>query len=159
MLWSHVCPIMTLKLDKSSTTENHTSCVTRSAWTGNTMSPKEVVEATLNPDSICMGFSRADGGNPIYLYVDIYKRSTELPGLTKTCLTSKLLIPNVKIRASSCNCNTWLGSIGEKVIILSTGPVPPFSKPHLMELTCSLTEATRGLSEYSWSQLLGLLKS
>ena len=92
------------------------------------MSPREVVEALLNPDSIHSGFSRADGGTLICLYVDICKRSTELPGSTKILLTSKSLIPNVRIRASSCGCSTRLGFIGRKVIVLSTGRAPPLGK-------------------------------
>lgn len=106
-------------------------------------SPKEVVEALLKPDSIRLGFSKADDGNPIYLNVDSCNRSGELPGSTKICLTSKSLIPNVRMRASSCGCNTRLGSIKEKVITPSIGRVPPSGKPGWMKLTYSLTETTR----------------
>ena len=58
---SHVCPIMALYRDTSLTTKNCTFRVTRLAWTGSTMSPKEVSVAQLNPDSKCPEFSRADG--------------------------------------------------------------------------------------------------
>ena len=47
------------------------------------MSPMEIIEALLNPDSIRLGFSIADGESPICLYVNIYKRSSELPESTK----------------------------------------------------------------------------
>ena len=142
ILWSHVRPMMALKWDKSSTTKNYTFWVIGPACTGNTMSPKEIVKAPLNPDSIHPGFSKVDGRSPIWLYTDICKRSIELPGSIKTLLTSKLLIPGVKIKASSCDCRTRLGSIGEKVIILSIGRAPPPNKLCWMELAYSLMEVT-----------------
>ena len=138
---SHVHPMMVLKGDKSSTTENCTLWTIGPAWTSSTTSPKEVVEALLNPDSIHLGFSRADGRNPICLNADICNRSTELPGSTKIHLTSKSLVPKVRIRASSWGCNTRLWSIGGKVITPSIGCVPPGGKPGWMEITCSCTEA------------------
>ena len=52
----NVRPKMTLKGDKSPTTENCTLRVTRPAWTGSTMSLREVVAAPLNPDKIRPGF-------------------------------------------------------------------------------------------------------
>lgn len=143
MLWSHVHPIMALKGDKSSTIENCTFWVTRLAWMGNMTFPKEVVDAPLNPDNIHPGFSRVDGERPIFLYADICKRSAKLPGSIKTLLTSKSLIPSVRIRASSCGHNTWLGSIGGKVIIPSIRQVPLLVKLCWMEPTCSLMEATQ----------------
>lgn len=125
MLWSHVHPIMALKGDKSSTIENYTFWVTGPAWMGNMTFPKEVVDAPLNPYNICLGFFRVDGERPIFLYADICKRSAKLPESIKTLLASKSLIPSVRIRASSCGCNTQLGFIGGKVIIPSIGQVPP----------------------------------
>ena len=143
MLCGHVCPMMPLKWEKSSTIENCTFQTTGPTWTGSMTSPKEVVEAPLKPDSIRLGFSKVDDGNPIYLNVDSCNRSAELPGSTTIHLTSKSLIPNVRMRASSCGCNTRLGSIKEKVITPSIGRVPPSSKPGWMKLTYSLTETTR----------------
>ena len=139
----HMRPMMVLKGDKSSTTENCTFWMTRLACTGNTTSPKEVVEAPLNPNIIRSGFSKADGGSPICLYADIYKSSVELLGSTKIHLTSNSLIPTIRIRVSSCGCSTRSRSIGGKVIVPSTGRAPPLGKLCWMELTCSLTEATR----------------
>ena len=140
-LCSHVCPMMTLKWDKSSTTENYTFWITSLAWTSSTTSPREVVKAPLNLDSIRPGFSRVDGGNPICLNADIYNKSTKLPRSTKIRLTSKSVIPNVRIRASSWCCSTQLGSTRGNVIIPSMGRMPPLGKPIWRELTCSLTEA------------------
>ena len=100
-----VSPNMALNGDKSSTTENCTFRVTGSTWTGNTMSPKDVAEAQLNLDNIRPGFSKFEGENPICLITNTFKRSTELLGSTKICLTSKSLIPNIKIRASRYGCN------------------------------------------------------
>ena len=97
---SHVRPMMALNEDKSSITKNCMFRITGSAWTGNMISPREVVEAPLNPDSIRPRFSRADGGNSFCLNADICNRSTELLGSTNICLTSKSLIPNVRMRAS-----------------------------------------------------------
>ena len=136
---SQVRPMMALKWDKSSTIENCTFWITSPSWTSNTMSPTEVVEAPLNPDSIRPGFSRANDGNPICLYTNIYNRSAELPGSIKICLTSKSLIPNVRLRASSWGCNTQLESTRGKVITSSIGRVPLLGKPGWMKLTCSLT--------------------
>ena len=143
MLWSHVHPMMALKGDKSFTNENCTFWVIGPVWTSNTMSPRKVIDAPLNPDSICPRFSRADGGSPIFLYVDICKRSTELARSIKILLTSKSLILSVRIRASSCGWSTRLGSIGGKVIIPSTGRVSSLGRSCWMELTCSLTEAAQ----------------
>lgn len=67
MLWSHVHPMLALKADKFSTTKNCTFLVIGPAWTSNTMSPMEIVVAQLNPDSIRLGFSRADDESPICL--------------------------------------------------------------------------------------------
>ena len=72
--------MMALKGDKSSTTKNCTFRIIGQAWTGSTTSPKEVVEAPLNPDSIHPGFCKANGGNPICLNADVCNRSVELPG-------------------------------------------------------------------------------
>ena len=95
------------------------------AWIGNTMSPRDVVEAPLNPDNIRLGFSRFKGVYPICFITDTCKRFAELPGSTKIHLTSKSLIPNVRIRASRCGCNIWLGSIEGKVITPSIEQVIP----------------------------------
>ena len=134
--------MMALKWDKSPTIENCTFWVTRPAWTGNTMSPRDVVVALLNPDNTCFGFSRTVGRSLICLYVDICKRSTELPGSTKILLTSNPLIPNVRTRVSSCGYSTRLGFTGGKVIIPSIGCVPLLGKLCWIELTYSITEAT-----------------
>ena len=77
---SHVRPMMALKMDRSSTTENYTFWMIGLAWTGSTTSLKKVVEASLNLDSIPPGFSRADGGNPICLNANICNRSAALLG-------------------------------------------------------------------------------
>lgn len=143
MSCSHARPMMALKRDKSSTTENCTFWTTILAWTGNTMSPREVVKAPLKPDSTRLGFSRANNKNPIYLNAKIYNRLAELPKSTKIRLTSKSLIPGVRMRTSSYDYNTRLGSIGEKVIIPFIGRMPPSGKPGRIELTRSLTEAAR----------------
>ena len=131
--------MMALKWDKSSTTENCTFWITDPTWTGSTTSSKEVVEDPLNLDSIHPGFSRADNGNPICLYVDICNRSTKLLGSTKICLTSKSLIPSFRIRGSSCGCSTQLGSTGGKVITPFIGHMPPLGKLCWMKLTYSLS--------------------
>ena len=55
---------------------------------GNMMSPKEMVEAPLNIDSIRTGFYKVDGGNPIYLNADTCNKSAELSGSTRIHLTS-----------------------------------------------------------------------
>ena len=94
----HVRPMMPLNGDRSSTTENCTFRITGPTWTGRMISPRDVVEVPLNPDSIHPGFSKVDGGNPIYLNVDICNRSAELPGSTKIRLTSKSSIPTVRMR-------------------------------------------------------------
>ena len=140
---SHVHPMMGLKGDKSSTIENCTFWITGTTWTGSTTSPREVVETPLNPDSIRSGFSRVDGRNPICLNADICNRSIELPGSTKIRLTSKSLIPKVRIRASSWGCSTRLGSTGGKVITPSIGRMPPGGKPSWMELTCYRMEVAQ----------------
>ena len=121
---SQVHPMMALKGNKSSTTKNYTFWIIGPTWTSNTTSPREVVEAPLNPDSIRPGFSRTNDRNPIYLCADIYNRSVELPESIKIYLTSKLLIPNVRIRASSWGCNTQLGSTRGKVIPHLLGTCP-----------------------------------
>lgn len=114
MSCSHVRPNMALNGDRSFTTENCTFRATGPTWTGNTMLPRDVVEAPLKTDNICPGFSRVNGENPICLITDTCKRSTKLPGSTKICLTSKLLIPNVRMRAYQCGCNMQLKSTGGK---------------------------------------------
>ena len=134
---------MVLKGDKSSTIEKCTFWITGPAWTSSTTSPREIVEAPLNLDSIRLRFFRADGENPICLYVDSCNRLIELPGSTKICLTSKSLIPSVRIRTSLCGCSTRLGSNGGKVITPSIGRASPLGKLCWMKLTCSLTEAAR----------------
>lgn len=125
---SHVRLMMALKGNKSSMIENCTFWIIGLAWMGSTTSLKEVVEAPLNLDSIHPVFSRVDDGNLICLYADICNRSAELPGSTKICLTLKSLIPNVRIRASSWDCSTRLGSTRGMVITPSIGRVPPLGK-------------------------------
>ena len=112
---------MALNGDRFTTNENCTLRVIGPAWTGNMMLPKDIVEALLNPDNIVLGFFRFKGINPICLITDTCKRSGELPKSTKIRLTSKSLIPNVKIRASRCGCNVQLGSTGGKMITSSIG--------------------------------------
>ena len=143
MSCSHVRLMMVLKGDKSSTTENCTFWITGPTWTSSTTCPREVVEASLNPDSIHPGFSRADDGNTICFYADICNKSTELPGSTKIRLTLKSLIPRVRTKTSSWDYNTQLESIGGKVITPSIGHVSPLGKLGWMEVTCSLTEANQ----------------
>ena len=134
---------MALKGDKSSTTENCTLRVTGPTWTGSTTSPREVVEALLNPEKIRPMFSRLDGTNPICLITDTCKRSVKLPKSTKICLTSKSPIPRDKIRASQCGCNIRMGSIREKKIVPSIRWTLPLANPGRIELTRSRTKATR----------------
>lgn len=67
---SQVCPDMVLNGNRSSTIENCTFRVIGSAWIGNTMLPRDVVKAPLNPDNIHPGISRFDGENPICLITD-----------------------------------------------------------------------------------------
>ncbi|KAL6326007.1 hypothetical protein AAG906_038499 [Vitis piasezkii] len=85
----HRRPLMAFHREKSSTIENCTLNVTRLAWMGNTTSPREVVVAPLNLDNRCLGFSRM-------------------------LHTSNLPTPNVKIKMSSCDCNTRLTFIEGK---------------------------------------------
>ena len=143
MLCNQVHPNMALNWDRSSTTKNCTLRVIGLTWTGNTMSPKDVVEAPFYPDSIRPGFSRLDGTNPICLITDSYKRSVELPGSIRIRLTSKSMTPSVMIRASWCSCSIWLGSIGGKVITPSIGCALPLVSLGRTGLTCSRTEAAR----------------
>lgn len=143
MLYSQVCPKMTLKGDKSSTTKNRTFRVTGPAWIGNIMSLSEVVEAPLNPNNILPGFSRLDGMNPICLTSDTCKRSTELSGSTSIIFISKSPIPNVRMRASRCGYNTRVGSIGGKTMAPSIWWKFPLANPGRMELICSRTVAAR----------------
>lgn len=121
MLCSQERPRMALKGDKSSTTENWTLRVTGSGWIDSIMSPSDVVETPLNPDSILPGFSRLDGMNPIYLTTNTYKRYAELLGSTRILLTSKSPIPNVRMRASRCGGNTCARFIGGKTMAPSIG--------------------------------------
>ena len=100
MLCNHMRHMMALKGDKSSMIENCTLRTSGLAWMGSTTSLRKVVNASLNPNIICLGFSKADGENPIYLNANICNRLVELPGSTKIRLTSKSLIPNVRMRAS-----------------------------------------------------------
>ena len=116
MLCSQVHPKMALKGDRSSTTENCTLRMTGLAWIDNTKSPREVVEAPLNPDNIRLGFYRLEGMNPICLITDTCKRSAELLGSTKIHLTLKSQIPSVRIRAFRCGCGIWVGSTRGKRI-------------------------------------------
>ena len=140
---NHTRPNMALNEDRSSTTKNCTLRVIGLTWTGNTMSPRDIVEAPLNYDNIRPGISRLEDINPICLITDTCRRSVELPESTRIRLTSKSLIPNVRIRASWCGCNIRLGSTGEKVIIPSIWWALPLVSPGRMELTCSRTEMAR----------------
>ena len=92
--------MMALNGDKFSTIENCTFKIIDPAWMGSTISPREMVEAPLNSDSIRPRFSKADGVNPIYLNANIRNKLAELPGSTKIRLTSKSLIPSVRMRTS-----------------------------------------------------------
>lgn len=143
MSCNHVCPNMELNGDRSSTTENCTCKAIGPAWTGNMMSPRDVVEASLKPDNIRPGFSRVDGKNPICLITNTCKKSIELPGSTKIRLTSKSLIPNFRMRASRCGCNIRLESSEGKVITPSIGHTLLPTSPSQMELIRSRMEATR----------------
>ena len=134
---------MTLKGDKSCTTENCTLRVIEPAWTSSTISPKEVVAAPLNPNKIHPGFSRPIRLHPIWLITDACKRSVELPGSTRMRLTSKSPISKDGMRASRCGCNIRVGSTGGKMIVPSMGRGPPSVIPGRMELMRSRTDAAR----------------
>ena len=102
------------------------------AWTGSTTSQRKVVVAPLNPDKIRPGFSRLEGSSPIYLITDACKRSVKLPGSTRIRLTSKSLIPRVRIRASRYGCNIQVGSTRGKMIVPSIGwALPPVNQDTL----------------------------
>ena len=133
---------MTLKGDKSCTTENCTLRVTGSAWTGSTISPKEVVDDPLNPERIRPGFSRPVRLWPMWLTNDACTRSSELPGLTKMRLTSKSPISRDRMRVSRCGYNIRVGSAGGKMIVPSMGRGPPPAIPGRMELKSSRTDAS-----------------
>ena len=120
---------MTLKGDKSCTTENCTLRVTGPAWTDSTISPKEVVDDPLNLDKIRPGFSRLVRLCPMWLMTDACTRSAELPGSTRMRLTSKSPISKDRMRASRCGCNIRVGSTGGKMIVPSMGQAPPPSYP------------------------------
>lgn len=100
MSCNQVRPMMALKGDKSFTIENCTLKTIGLTWTSITTSPREVVDASLNPDSIRPRFSKADSENLICLNADICNRSVELSRSTKIRLTSNSLIPNVRMRTS-----------------------------------------------------------
>ena len=116
---------MTLKGDKSCTTENCMLRVTGPTWTGSTMSPKEVVNDPLNPYKIRLGFSRPMRLCPMWLTTDACTRSAELPGSTRMRLTSKSPISRDMMRASRCGCNIRVGFTGGKMIVPSMGRGPP----------------------------------
>ena len=143
MYYSHVRPKMTLKGDNSCTTENCTLRVTGSAWTGSTMSPKDVVEDRLNPDRIRPGFSRPVRLCPMWLTTDACTRSAELLGSTRMRLTSKSSISKDRMRASRCGCNIRVGSTGRKMIVPFMGRGPPSVILGRMELTHLRTDAAR----------------
>ena len=132
---------MTLKGDKSCTTENCTLRVTGPAWIGSIMSPKEVVDDPLNSDRIRPGFSRPVRLCPMWLTTDACTRSAELPGSTRIRLTSKSPISRDMMRASRCGCNIRVGSTGGKMIVPSMGQGPPPVIPGRMELIRSRTDA------------------
>ena len=122
---------MTLKGDKSYTTEICTLRVTGPAWTNSTISPNEVVDAPLNPDKIRPGFSRPVRLRPMWLMTDACTRSAELPGSTRMRLTSKSPISRDRMRASRCGCNIRVGSTGGKMIVpfMGRGPPPSYPRP------------------------------
>ena len=60
---NQVRPRIALKGNKSSTMDNCTLRVTGPTWIDSTISPRDVFEAPLNPDSIRPGFSRLEGIN------------------------------------------------------------------------------------------------
>ena len=134
---------MTLKGDKSCTTENCTLRVTGPAWTGSTISLKEVVTTPLKPDKIRPRFSRPDKSRPMWPITDVCKRSVELPGSIRMRLTSKSPISRDRMRASWCGCNIQVGSTGGKMIVPSMGWGPPPAIPGRMELTRSRIDAAR----------------
>ena len=134
---------MALRGDKSSSTDNCTLKVTGPTWTGSTASPREVVEAPLNPDRTRLGFSRLEGTSPSCLTTDTCKRSVELPRSTKIHLKSKSPIPRDRIKASRCGCNIRMGSTGGKMIVPSIGWALLLVNPGRMELTRSPTKAAR----------------
>nr|CAN66474.1 hypothetical protein VITISV_029960 [Vitis vinifera] len=90
--------------NKSSTTKNRTFSVTEPVLTGNTTSPREVVVASLNLDNRRPGFFRVDG------------KLAKLPGSIRILLTSNPHTLNVRIKTSSCDCNTRLTSTGGKLM-------------------------------------------
>ena len=143
MSCNQVRPNIALNGDKSSTTKNYIFKVIGPAQTSSMMSPKDVVETPLNPNNICLRFSIFKGENPICLITDTCKRSAELPGSTKIRLTSKSLIPNVRIKASRCGCNIRLESTRGKVIAPSIERILPLVNLGQMELTYSCTDAAR----------------
>ena len=65
---------MALNRDRSSIIENYMFKVIGTTWTGNTMSPRDVIEVLLNPNNIRLGFSRFEGENPICLIINTCKR-------------------------------------------------------------------------------------
>ena len=134
---------MILKGDNSCTIENCTLRVTGPAWTGSTMSPKDVVDDPLHPDRIRPGFSRPVRLCPMWLMTDACTRSAELPGSTKMRLTSKSPISRDKMRALRCGCSVRVGSTGGKMIVPSMGRGPPPVNPGQMELIRSCTDAVR----------------
>ena len=136
-------PKMILKGDKSCTTENCTLRVIGPAWTGSTMSSKDVVDDPLNPDRIRPGFSRPVRLCPMWVTIDACTRLVELPGSTKMRLTSKSPISRDKMRASRCGCSVRVGSTGGKMIVPFMGRGPPPVNPGRMELIRSRTDAAR----------------
>ena len=128
---------------KGDTTENYTLRVTGSAWTGSTMSPKDVVDNPLNPDRICPGFSRPVRLCPMWLTTNACTRSAELPGSTKMRLTSKSTTSRDKMRVSRCGCSVRVGSTSGKMIVPSMGRGPPSVTLGRIELTRSHTNVAR----------------
>ena len=124
----------------------HRDCtlrVTGPAWTGSTMSPKDVVDDLLNPDKIRPGFSRPVRLCPMWLATDACIRSVELPGSTKIRRTSKSPISRDMMRASRCGCSVRVGSTSGKMIVPSMGRGPPPVSPGRMELMRSRIDAAR----------------
>ncbi|KAL6312228.1 hypothetical protein AAG906_020313 [Vitis piasezkii] len=135
-LCSHVRPKMTLKGDKSCTTENCTLRVTGPAWTGSTMSPKEIRPGFSRPVRLC----------PMWLTTDACTRLIELPGSTRMRLTSKSPISRDRMRASRCGCNIRVG-----VVILgsiSTSAFRPNNGGTCMSLLCDHVPCGRHIFYY-----------
>ena len=120
--------------------------MTGPAWTDSVTSPSEVVEESLNPDRILLGFSRLEGMKPICLTTATCNRSAKLPGSTRILFTSMSPTPNVRMRASRCGCSIQAGSTAGKTMVSSMGRMLLLANPGRMELTCSRSEYPKKLA-------------